>query len=541
MTTPAALGRAAPADVVFTGGRIMTMDDQRRVASALAVRDGRISVVGADEEVLLAAGRHTRVIPLHKQTVVPGLIDTHTHLELTAYSRHLWEDVRAMPPAQITSRVAALTRKTAPGEWIVLQGTFGQRFPDRAELDAVAAGHPVAIRWTMHKLQLNSCGLAVAGLGRRTVAPPGVRIGRGHGGALSGIIEEGWDLLGWRPPLTDVLRPALAETARELYLRHGVTTLYEVAASTAGVRALQDLAGEDAHGPRFGVALTAAPGHQPLVSAHDITRTGIRTGTGGPSFALQALKIFVDGGRDGALRSANLHRAAEDWGVLTRTPQALAQEVAEAVEAGLQVWIHAIGDLAQECAVSAIEQAQRAWPGQDHRCRVEHFGNELYDPSRLDRLIRAGGIPAPNPSFVFAEPDDPQRRLPPGATKYGLRTLLAAGARPPGNSDTAGAQPFACNPWFVMHCMVNRRNRSGTVIDAPEAITVDEALSSFTRDAAYAVHQEHDRGSLEAGKLADFAVLSDDPRTIGDERIATISAVLTIIGGEVAYEAGQSG
>jgi hypothetical protein len=128
---------------------------------------------------------------------------------------------------------------------------------------------------------------------------------------------------------------------------------------------------------------------------------------------------------------------ASGWGLLTWTPAALTQEVVRAVESGLAVWIHAIGDLAQEAAVTAIENVAIAHPGLDHRCRVEHFGNEMYQPGRLEGLIAAAGIPAPNPSFITAEPDDPGRRQPPGVVKYGMRSLLAAGALPPGNSDTA--------------------------------------------------------------------------------------------------------
>ena len=134
--------------------------------------------------------------------------------------------------------------------------------------------------------------------------------------------------------------------------------------------------------------------------------------------------------------------------------------------------------------MTAIETLATAHPGLDHRCRIEHFGNQMYDPARLDRLVAAGGTPAPNPSFIAAEPDNPADRLPPGVVKYGMRSLLAAGARPPGNSDTAGAQPFACNPWYVLHCMVNRENRTGLVIDPGEAIIAHEALRSFTVDAA---------------------------------------------------------
>lgn len=245
----------------------------------------------------------------------------------------------------------------------------------------------------------------------------------------------------------------------------------------------------------------------------------------------------MDGGRDGALRSANLDGPAERWGILTRTPQQLAQEAAQAMQAGLPLWIHAIGDLAQECAVSAIEQATRAHPGLAHRCRVEHFGNELYGPRVLDRLVAAGGIPAPNPSFIYAEPDDPGRRLPPRVTKYGMRTLLAAGARPPGNSDTAGAQPFACNPWFVMQSMAGRANKNGVVIDPDEAISAREALRAFTTDAARGIGRDAELGSITPGKLADLVVLDRDPFTVAPGSLSGVRAELSLIGGEVAHAA----
>jgi predicted amidohydrolase YtcJ len=214
--------------------------------------------------------------------------------------------------------------------------------------------------------------------------------------------------------------------------------------------------------------------------------------------------------------------------------------VRESIASGLQVWIHAIGDLAQEVAVAAIEQGSRANPGVEHRSRIEHFGNELYQFDRLKRLLEAGGIPAPNPSFVFAEPDDPERRLPPGAVKYGMRTLLDAGARPPGNSDTAGAQPFACNPWFTIHCMVNRLNRNDLVIDPGEAITVDEALRSFTVDAAAGAFLEHERGSLEVGKFADLAVLNKDPLTVPLSELSSVTSIRTIVGGRTGHLAQES-
>jgi predicted amidohydrolase YtcJ len=158
----------------------------------------------------------------------------------------------------------------------------------------------------------------------------------------------------------------------------------------------------------------------------------------------------------------------------------------------------------------------------------------MYAPERLHRLLAAGGIAVPNPGLIVAEPSDPGNRLPPGVPKYALRTLLDAGGIVPGNSDTSGAQPFTCNPWYVMGCMLTRQNKHGVVLDPAEALTVDEALSSFTRDAAYATSQERSRGTLEPGKLADFVVIDQDPYADGVD-IASTRALATVVGGHVLH------
>ena len=519
------------ADVVLHGGNVVTMDPGRPRATAVAIQGDTILAVGTDEEILATASPHSQRVDLSGRTVVPGLIDSHTHLELTTYSRHHWTDVRDLSVEAILRTVSTLAESTPRGTWVVLQGTFGQELPERAALDRAAPHHPVAVRWSMHKFQLNSAGLEAASIDGRAIAPPGTRIHFDAHGSPTGLVEEGWDLLGWRPPLLDALQPSLLETASSLFLRFGVTTLHDIAASPTGIAAYQRLSRSEKVLPRIGLALTVAPGHQPLVSGPDFWASGLRSGIGNARLELTALKIFVDGGRDGALRLTDMHGHAHTWGVLTRTPQRLAEEVAGAVGAGFQVWIHAIGDMAQELTVGAIEQTARAYPGGDHRTRIEHFGNEIYDGCRLDRLVAAGGIPAPNPSFIYAEPNDPLRRLPPGVVKYGIASLLAAGARPPGNSDTAGAQPFACNPWFTMSCMVERRNRHGTWIDPEQAVTPEQALRAFTVDAAYATFHEHDRGMLAPGYCADLVVCDRDPLSCDGAQLAEVRPILTMVGG----------
>ena len=275
--------RAGPADLIVHNGLILTMDAAGTIASALAVRDGTIQAAGSDTEVLGAAGRHTRLIDLGGRTVVPGLIDAHTHVELTSYSRHFWHDVRGLSEPEILERVAELTAAAPPGEWVVLQGTFGQRLPDRATLDQASPASPVAVRWSMHKFQLNTAALAAAGIDRATVPGPGIRIHHDSAGRPTGLIEEGWDMLGLPPPPAEKLAEAMAETTSELFLRHGITTISEITASTSGLTALQHLDQGPRVLPSFGLALTAAPGHQALIRTADFATSACAPGSAVPA------------------------------------------------------------------------------------------------------------------------------------------------------------------------------------------------------------------------------------------------------------------
>lgn len=522
-------------DTLLTNGRILTLDDEDSIATTMGFTGSRIVYVGDDPDAGGAAVGRT--IDLEGRTIVPGLIDIHTHAELNASSKAFWISCLGMSVEEFLDDVRTRAAAAAAGEWIIYQGGYHQPDVDLSMLDEASGGTPVVLRWTMHKVLANSAALRISGITRNTVEAPGMRLGRTPDGALDGVLEEAWDLLAWRAPDEGELEVALGQTLRDAFLAHGVTTVHEIAASAAGVRSIQRLARTGSI-PRMGILLAATPGNQPLIETAEFSRTGISTGFGNEESWFQAIKIFVDGGRSGAFRSRNIGGPAVDWGLLTRTPQGLVKELADAVSAGIQVAIHATGDLAQEMAVSAIEQVDALYPEKDHRTRVEHFFCESYGSTELlDRLVAARGIAAPNPGFVFAEPSDPDRQIPPRSVKYALRTLREHAGLVPGVSDTAGAQPRLTNPWFVMRCMMTMKNFEGTVITPGETLTFDESLRSYTRDSAYATRQEKDKGSLEAGKLADFVVLDEDPRTRDAVELDTIPVVATVIGGSVRWGA----
>jgi predicted amidohydrolase YtcJ len=533
-------------ELILLSGRIRTMAGASaavegeagagRVVEAMLVRGDRVVALGCNEEVRALAGADAHTVDLGGRTLLPGFVDAHTHVELTAMSRHVWTDVRSESRDTILERIGRHAKESAPGTWAVYQSTFGADLPTKEQLDATAPHHPVAVRWSMHKFVVNQAALNTSGVDEDTVAPPGVRIQRNPDGTLNGVIEEGWDLIAAPVPDSETLEPALRETLSSLFLSHGVTTVHEIVASHAGANALVRIA-ED-QGPRIGLSYTVAPGHQALVSrVQDASLLGIPLPSPGAKAWAQGLKIFMDGGRDGAFRSISMSEPADRWGLLTRLYPTLVDELATAARLGIRVMTHAIGDLSQEIAVAAVEQVRARYPDVDLRMRIEHFFNESHDTARLARLVAAGGLAVPNPGFVYAEPDDPARWLPEGATKYALATLRRVQGRIPGNSDTAGAQPFTTNPWYTMQCMVLLENKNGVVITPGEQVDVATALRAFTVDAAYATFQEQDKGSLEPGKLADFSVIDRDPFEISARELASIGTAATVIGGEVVFGA----
>lgn len=518
---------------IIANANVITMDDARPTASAFAVADGRIEALGTPGE-LRSAHPDYETVDLQGRTVLPGFIDTHTHVEMTALTRHFWVDVREESRTAILDRIGERVRCLPAGSWIVAQGTFGQILPSKEELDEIAPDHPVAVRWSMHKFVVNQSALDAAGLTAVSTPPPGARFQHNADGTLNGVLEECWDLLPVPPNDDEALERALEETLSSYFLANGVTTVHEIGFSRNGVQILRALS-ETGRAPRIGLSLTVAPGHQPLATLTDesVSPFAQRLGTG--RFWYQGYKIFMDGGRDGAFRRSGTQQRADAWGLLTRLYPTLIRELTTASDAKIQVYVHAIGDLSQEIAVSAVERVHEKFPHLDHRIRIEHLFNESQGTELLDRLNAAGGIAAPNPGFVFAEPDSPGDRQPPEASKYALRTLADHQGMIPGNSDTAGAQPFTTNPWFTMRCMVELKNKHGVAVNPAETVDLHTALRAFTVDAAYSTFSESERGSLEVGKSADFAVIAENPFDVPVEELDSIRTMATVIGGTTVY------
>ena len=526
------------ADLVLRGGNIITVDAQGSLHEAVAIVGNRIAAVGSNQDIELWIGSSTEVIELAGKSLLPGFIDAHNHVEYTARSEHLSLRIHSPPlasTAEVLQEVEAKVAELPDGSWIVGQGTYGQEMPSKEELDRIAPEHPVVLRWSMHRQIANQKALEISGVDASFPDPPGGRIDRGPDGLPTGVFREAFDVFPIPPVLYDELKEAIRNTLSDIWMKQGVTTVYALPASTDAVRAFQQLRQEDRLPVRLQLNFTAAPGHQAFGDMATILALGIRSGMGDNWLRIGAIKVFVDGDGQAAATYRREREGVANFG-LTRSVAQLNDDVVQAHRAGWQLWLHAIGDKAQDLALDAFEAALEARPDDDHRHRMEHLGNYMADDGGEVTLARArelGVIAVPTAAFMSgSQPRSPD--APSTGSRYPFAKLLEMGFRPPGNADSAGTQTFSINPLFSLTREVLHTNREGEPIEPQQAISPLDAIRMHTIWAARAGFEDGIKGSIEPGKLADLVILTGDPLT-APERLMKMRVEATIIDGVVRY------
>ncbi|MCW2895444.1 MAG: hypothetical protein QOG28_2016 [Trebonia sp.] len=544
-------------DLLLVNANVLTMDPARPRASAVAVAGGRIVGVGDDASELAGGARAGNVLDFKGATLIPGFHDAHNHM--IGFGLSLTEiDLRVDSLDELYARVAARAAATPAGEWIIGAGydqTKTGAHPHRDALDRVAPGHRVWLKHaSSHMCVVNS--LVLRDLGIDVTAPQvdGGRVAADASGRPTGLMEErAQELVGdlTRPYPLARLTDAVA-TAGETYLREGLTSVTEagvgggwigqspvelaayVAAREQGrlhVRAELMVISDAFH------ALTAHPSDGIEIGID----LGLRTGFGDDWLRLGPMKIFTDGsllGRTAAMSAPYDgdpgNGDSNNKGYLQADAGHLTQTIIAAHQAGWRVAAHAIGDRAIDLALDAFDAAASKYPRRDARHRIEHFA-----AARQDQVARAaalGVIPVGQGRFATEIGDGMLAAVGPDRHPwlYRQRSLLDAGVVLPGSSD----RPVVTGtPLLGIHDMVNRRTASGAPFNAGEAITAEEALRAYTWGSAYASKAEHVKGSVEAGKLADFTILSEDPTAVSPDRIAGLEVIATIVDGEVRYDA----
>lgn len=537
-------GTSMSRELCVIGARVITMDATDTVASAFRVLDGRITDVGTDADVLAAASDAAEVVDLKGATVIPGLIDAHSHIEMLAYAWQLAEDVRASAVSSIEELVGVLAKKaktTPEGEWVMGHGQHFQdslfaegRFPDRHDLDRVSTTHPVLYRSSFHTNVFNTRGLEVLGLTGDSPDAPGGRLERSDDGGLTGRTFDMYHAIEGPQADVAVLADAVAKT-QEMYLAVGVTGLGEISLLRNGLAAMLELA-------RRGELLlrtTSYATHPNVVDEPSVTDGALAArfdGLDPDRIRLGGVKLFLDGGLT-SLAAA----LTEDYPGMPGYRGELAYELPELEEwvrrvgdQELQIAIHAIGDRALDIALDAIESVGDEATLRRHR--IEHAGNLWMTPERIARLARLGVVPVPQPAFILTTALGYRRRL---GDRTGdlmpFRSLLDAGLALVGNSDAIGITADQHDPFPAIQAVITRHTHAGEPVDPHQAVTLSESLGMYTRDAAYAIGREREIGSLEPGKFADFVVLDEDIQTIDPAAIGVIRPRETWIDGERVF------
>lgn len=529
------------ADLVLTGGNVLTMDDDRPRASAVAVWRGRIIAVGDADEARRYAGPGTRRIDLAGRTLLPGLIEGHAHP--CSYGQALRElDLRAVvtPSVEALLRaVAARAERTAEDRWLVGRGyddtkLAERRHPHRRELDRIAPYHSVYLTRTCgHLAVANSAALAAVGYTRDTPDPVGGKIGRDEHGELTGLVAENA-----MAPFRAIARAVTPEVAREDILRAGKAyhqfgvTSWQDAGSRGPVdlHAYQELAREGLLPVRT-YAMVRPEERRPIGAA------GLSHGLGiNDRFTIGCYKLFMDGsggGRTASVFEPYLNEP-DNYGITNMPQEELDALVLDGAREGWQIAIHAIGDRAIAMVLDAYERALAEYPRPDHRWRIEHCG--LMDAGRLDRMRRLGVLAAPQPTFITELGDSYIAAL--GHDRltctYPLKSFFEYGIVASGSSDAPVCSP---DPRVGLYAAVTRLTERGDTYAPDERITIGQALRMYTVNAAYTAFEEDRKGSVTPGKFADFTVFGADPTAVEPDELLTLPVSMTILDGQVVYEA----
>lgn len=551
------------ADLIITNAKIATLDPADRMASALAVADGRFMAVGGDADVAALAGDNTRRIDAGGKLVVPGLIDGHAHMDREGLKDMLPTLSGCASIKDVLRRIAEIAERTPPGEWIVTmpigeppfyEGVPGNlaenRFPTRQELDSVAPDHPVYIRpiWGHWRNTLplvsiaNTMALARAGITRETIPPvPSIQIDKElTTGEPSGILYEFTykpivekTLMSCIPRFTIDDRIEGLRRSMAVYNSYGTTSVFEGHGIAGEVfAAYQHLREEGASTVRAALMFSPA---WPSTSAEDVRdmlvdwgRWLARRGLGDDVLRMAGLYTEYEVSEENRLRA--LCGPYTGWAGFNfdscLPKEVMVEMMVEAARNGIRVGSFSPGIL------DLYEEVHKRAPLDDQRWLIEHVG--IFQPDEVKR-IRDLGLVLQAYSTKWIEQDGEALRAKMGDEEaervLPLRDLLDAGVHVSLATDNVPPTMFVP----IGHA-VSRMTDAGKPIGPGQSLSRLEALACASREGAWLSFEEEQKGTIEIGKLADVAILSEDLLEVEADRIPRIEADLTVMGGEVVFE-----
>jgi predicted amidohydrolase YtcJ len=526
---------AGEPDLIVVNARVYTSDAALPRAEAFAVKNGRFAAVGSSADVRNLATRRTAVVDAQRMTVTPGFIDAHCHPSGVQELYGVNTNLRTVREIQ-----AAIKKKadaTPPGFWVtgfMFDDTKLDRPLTRRDLDEATTEHPVSVAHRGgHTNFYNSKAFELAGVTKDTPDPADGRFFRDNG-ELNGRVAENargvFNRVGKRETFTAEQRRERARNGMrhmsQLFNAAGLTSVHNAGTTPEHILAYEDCRrnGELTH--RAYMMIRSNEAFAGLKAAN------ISTGFGDEWIRVGGVKFVADGSAsERTMRMSTPYVGTTDYGILTMTQEQLYEAIDDAHSHDFQVGVHANGDVTIDMVLKAYERALQKWPDPNRRHRIEHC--TLVNPDLIRRIKASGVIPTPFWTYVYYHGEKWQEY---GDDKvkwmFAHRSFLDAGIRVPGASDyTPG--PF--EPLMAMQSMVTRTDYKGRVWGPAQKVTVDEALAIATINGAFASSEEQLKGSIAAGKLADFVVLEQDPHDVPADQIMQIKVNRTAVGGKTVY------
>ncbi len=544
-------------DAIFHNGRIVTLDGAGSMAGAVAVKDGAFSAVGSDSRIRALAGAGTRLVDLEGKTVVPGLIDAHSHPMETAMMEAGWVDCRypgTTSVAKALQNIADWIRvKSVPaGKWVHVacssasQNKFReQRLMTREELDAVAPGNPVAVANGAHMTVINSSAIATLGIRKgQARLKNGATVQLDANGNPTGVLTDAMGDIPLDLTASD-LRSYYTGDIQRLWNQHGFTSVMAITPDTA-IDVLRAIAGNPDSKPpsiRYTVSVWASPNGENMPA--DVSRFAMPAGADRSRYRFAGIKVWVDGENDartGYMYDPYVGQFSTDppgnRGTVVTEADACSRFVAIASRNRVIPMLHVSGDRAMDMGLDAYEALVKA--GQANGVlRLEHFGDFQMSDAQLQRAkaLVARGLRInvqPNWMLNLVKSDYANMGAARTETGFNFRNMIDAGLEPSAGCDMTGLYPENINPFLGIYAAVTRDSDSGPFLPQ-QAISITEALKMWTLWAAKSMGEGDVKGTIEVGKYADMTVLSKDVLAIAPADLRSVTTVKTIVGGEVVY------